>query len=405
MRELSDAKFQFVTHRIFQLSGKFWFVVSAYSDDVPGEETCLKGKVFIYKSKDDWRSKGEPTVRPNIYKLHSTALSSYPDRYDVAEQKYNASSETLTKTADMSVSFELFRNGEVYISQPSFRDEDLRKASMDYAAQWGHDFLEWVANQCYFFLRDLAHKHQHHPSTEDTVIILQLRTTDPVLWRKRIIFSLYYYIIGSKRNDGIGGQTRALGILAYCRSFEKLCKAALSPEDGRKLPEFSTEALSDSIDARIREETAREERRINRETHQRAVANGIRTTALAFAAIMVGFIAILVQSHISEQERFKFAKLYGLSVLVTENFFNIVLFLLAFLVLAWAVSSRIVLRYTLSIDTLEVGIRRRRRAALLFAAVGIAVIATSSYLWGWKTLIHMFDFIADMGNLLLSRPQ
>jgi hypothetical protein len=140
-------------------------------------------------------------VRRRLIDLSKLANSLQVDRENTANRLFSEALDDLQKTADIEISYHLFRTGEVYFAKPIFRDSHLLSASLNFAETTsGLDFDKWMADQAYFFLRDITHVHQHHSPSSDTILILQERDDDiDFSWRRRIIFSLHHYIIRSKR--------------------------------------------------------------------------------------------------------------------------------------------------------------------------------------------------------------
>jgi hypothetical protein len=389
-RDLSDAKFKPIVHLVFNLSGTFWFVLEASSREPPGEEEQLFGKIHIYKSKHDWRSLGEDTVRDAIYTMRDAALSSYGASTKWGLDAFNAASVALTDTADISTDFVLNRNGDVFFADPIVKDFSLKHASIDYAKQWGHDFLDWAVNQSYFFLRDVAHRHQHHEYSDDTVIILQKRDSDDVLWRRRVIYSLFYHIIGTKRSDGPRAQIRGLGILAYCESFQANCKRRFKDTPSAQFPEFNSAALRASVEARIQEDNFLEATRQYQQARRSLISSNIRNYTIAVLAMVIAVMALLVQPHISGDERERFSTLYNLSIFVTVNFFRIGLLLLAIFIVVWATTTHLVLSLAVGRDVLEVSLLRRRSGAIFFMGLGLVLL--SGVIWfEWSQIAELFQ--------------
>jgi len=256
-RNLSDVPFQRIIHYLCNIRGDFWFVLFAHSVDDPHVSNELRGTIYVFKSKEDWRKESEQVVRSSIQQITEQTLLNplLPEQHIRAE--LIPAQRAVKKAADIAVHFELSRTGEVYFRAPIFNNSDLEFASNDYAATTGHDFPHWVSTQCYFFLRDVCHRHQHHPPHVDNILVLQYRNpADPVVWRFNIIYSLYYYIVREKRFLDASSIFQASGVLGYAMSFRTICGEALG-DLAIRMPRFDSEALLQSLQARANEETWR----------------------------------------------------------------------------------------------------------------------------------------------------
>jgi hypothetical protein len=248
-RNLSDVLFQSIIHYFCNIEDRFYFSVAATSEGDPAYSDQIIGRIYIYKSKDDWKVKGRSAIAARIKNINDCRLSIASDRDQLIELEFLAARTALDATSDIHVDFELQRTGEIFVSSPRFLDQDLEYASTEYAVELDQDFAKWIADQCYFFLRDIAHRHQHHDPSSDTILILQKRDKEGVEWRRNVVFSLHHYIIRSKRFADARTLHQAAGILAYCNSFLKICERALG-NDIEKIPRFNEEALTQSLNAR-----------------------------------------------------------------------------------------------------------------------------------------------------------
>jgi hypothetical protein len=223
-RPLSDVLFKTVLHYIYKINGDFWFAIAASSEGVPGDTEEITGSVYIYKTEKDWKVSNN-LARNAIAVMNNNRLSMRADRTALLETTFSESETAIKRAADIKIDFWLNRSGEIFLAKPDFQDPDLERASQNYAVDLGHDLSLWMANQTYFFLRDISHGHQHHIPSADTIIILQDRVQgDKITWRRNIIYSLQHYIIRAKRGADAKSLAQAAGVLSYCMSFEALCR-------------------------------------------------------------------------------------------------------------------------------------------------------------------------------------
>jgi len=87
--------------------------------------------------------------------------------------------------------------------------------------------LRSYANQVFFCLRDLIHRHYHHNTDEELLgVTFPLNTPeghyDDRTWRRETLYGLTRLALQARRNSAIGDSKNAIGIIAYAKSFQKL---------------------------------------------------------------------------------------------------------------------------------------------------------------------------------------
>lgn len=393
-RPLSDVLFQWMIHYFCDIEGSFWFVLAARSGGPPGDTEDLLGKIYIYKSKADWREKGQPVVRGSIIGLNDIRLSFGADQHRNVERLFTLAQEKLNVTADIEIAFHLNRSGEVYFSKPLFQVEDLEYASVDYAKHTGHDFSKWVADQSYFFLRDMSHVHQHHSPTSDTILTLQERHKDDcVIWRRNIVFSLHHYIIRSKRFRDAKSVLQAVGVLGYCMSFLQICKDRIGDE-AKKIPIFNDAAMIQSLKARSDEENERATTAIIKITK----AGNVRSYILILSAILLAILVMFVQPAIDAN---KFEKLTIISEFLAEYIMPAFLAMFVFGAVCWAIAGRSWRpKRPFARDLLEVSNVRRTRSIIVFAVAALVVLMIGIVL-AWTAVIDVSRAVMALARILL----
>ena len=399
-RPLSDVLFPRIIHPYRGLSGDFWFVIAARTKAAAIDADAVSGQVFVYKSKDDWRSKADQKVRAHIAEINAQRFSLDNQRNQLAELSFDRATAVASNTADISVSFEILRDGTIFVSQPVFAEQALEEASVAFANASGLDLRSWVSNQVYFFLRDVSHNHQHHEPTSDNILVLQdYDASNDLEWRKKIIFSLHYAIIRFKRDDlSEQASYRALGILAYCKSFAMCCKTKLKDKFDNA-PIFNEEALQLSLTAKANEISSRLQAIANIQTANMARASTLRTIALGIFAIIVAVIAILIQPRINEKDKATFPNLYEASTIAAENFFSFLQLGLLIVVVTWIYTHS---DWAASTRTgralLEASYIRKGRAVTLFLASAAALVAGG--LWKFRAaVIDSYESLRDLISL------
>jgi hypothetical protein len=395
-RPLSDVLFQSIIHYLCNISGRFWFVLAARSDEEPSNAEEMQGFIGIYKSRDDWR-RHENAVRDSIQDINSLRFSLENDRDSVTERAFSNAQAHVNETADIRIAFHIFRSGEVYFSEPSFRDANLAFASNDYADKCGHNFPKWVADQSYFFLRDIAHFHQHHAPSSDTILILQRRDEADQNWRKRIIFSLYHQVIKAKRFGDAPSAYQSLGIQAYCMSFKRICSK--SPGWSEDHLRFNDSALKQSLEAKAQEGLARLAETAATGSMNLARAANWRTFALALVAIAIAGLAMLVQPRVNAEDAARFPHLHAWSDFASEHFDTVVAVCLIAILVVWMLThTGWAIKLSFSRDLLELSNVRRPRFIKIYFST--AIVGLAATLWiARPALYDITDAAKDFWHL------
>lgn len=337
-RPLSDALFKWFVHPLHQLDGSFYFVLAARSDEVPGHTEEIHGSIFIYKSHADWTAAGRSAVRPHVNAINDLVNSFENDPEAEMEAEFGRSERELKQTSDIEIQYRLFRTGEVYFAKPAFKDAELKSESILYATAQGQDFEKWVADQCYFFLRDITHVHQHHSPSSDTVLMLHYRrggkqdARGDVEWRRNVVYSLNHHIIRSKRFADTFSLFQAMGVVAYCKSFKGICAERFG-DSIPGLPPFNDESLLASLKARADERMAVAMELTTNVQIRNARATGWRIIALTLAALITALVAVFAQPFIAENKQ-----LEAVGHFLAANIFTISMMIFLVLLFVWSVT-------------------------------------------------------------------
>lgn len=300
-RNLSDSLFSGITDLVSGRTGSFWFMIigSDISQNARGSNK-VNGSVLIFSTKQSWK-RHKNIIRQSMNDIRQSILSADLDR---AHLQFRAAKRICYAAADIKSCFQIFRNGEFFISSPRFRDTKIEDQSSKYAAEKGHDFRYWIANQMYFFIRDICHNHQHHEANTDTVIVLQERDSFDTRWRENIIYSLFHFVVKLRRENDERHLNQALGILAYADAYIGITGLKNSPNLS-----YQRQALTSSISAKIGEIVA-----IDRKMDSaRSISNSHRALYFGFWAILFAIIAMLVQPQVSKDNRDRYVTLNYLS--------------------------------------------------------------------------------------------
>jgi hypothetical protein len=280
-RDLSDVPFPLVTNFLMDDSGVFYFVLLATTVVASNDpnKTNLVGNICMYKApawsicKNEVRS----LIRGDEF------------RSDVG--RFVSSVEHCSKYvrmhADAVVEFEMQRDGCVKFGSCIINTANLFE-EVENATMSTDDI---VVQQCYYFLRDISHKHQHHDKASDTILSLYKvpskqddKRSD---WRRHVLYSLLYNIIETNRKDRMIFLSRVRGVMEYAKSFCAI--SGINDQDIR----FNF--LQGSIDARISEKSPVE---AARNTHKTLIVSIIT----GFSIILIGLMNLItIRSASSKQ--------------------------------------------------------------------------------------------------------
>lgn len=99
-----------------------------------------------------------------------------------------------------------------------------------------------LANQAFYFVKDVAHVHQHHDPKHDAITEMTLIESDNEAWMQHTSYSLYRAIIRYKRFRSEKALFRASGVLAYTKAFQ----TNYPTKEGAK--KFAHEELEQSLE-------------------------------------------------------------------------------------------------------------------------------------------------------------
>lgn len=277
---------------------------------VPAQEAeKLAGEIFIMRQSINLRGLFDPVIdRLNALRVTRPLLTK-----EIEEAYAEFAAHAITHK-EISIHFELSRSGVVRFSHPKFVNATIFVNSVSHAAEDDVDFERWVADQSYFFLKDICHVHQHHSPEVDTILLLQ-RIDDPH-WQNQVSYSLHHYIIKLRRSHSRKDLNRALGVLSYARSFYQNCER----ENVDGLSSFNCEEISDSLRSRINEEDLVQSSSSSKQGHM--------LTALGF---IIAIIALSFQTPVQQN-----ATVRSITDVFAGNFQYVIISLLLIVAIAYS---------------------------------------------------------------------
>ena len=240
-RDLSDAYFKTLTHWLSGRSGKFLFTFSAVNCT---SDPSIFGNISIFFLSKNSMDAIQSIIDYNIKHLRA---NKFQENYIDGAKNLRDIEFHSAALSDISVKFKLKRTGEVEFSEPEFSNLDIQTETLRNKGN-KIDFEKWIADQTYFFMRDIVHVHQHHENSTDTILLTQPSSIGEEEWRSNILYSLYYHAIALKRHGDSFRLAQAEGILAYAQSF-----SGISRSDGVTLPKYQRAALLNSLSARTKQ--------------------------------------------------------------------------------------------------------------------------------------------------------
>jgi hypothetical protein len=130
-----------------------------------------------------------------------------------------------------------------------------------------------LAAQCFYFLKDIGHHHQHHNRHTDTITSIHVISDrlEDVKWRTATLYNMYRKVIDYKRHPKNLNFNDCLGLLAYAEAFNKISREELPDKNKRgHLPKYYYRQVSESIRAtqskierKIEEENSDADKRLN----------------------------------------------------------------------------------------------------------------------------------------------
>ena len=229
------------------------FVLTAKAKDSKKFDDPLVGTVAIICETQLWKTHFSCTFADIVNQIGDARRTTDPS-YEAIEKNFRALDSRLINDpalrAQAFVHFTLERDGLISFERPVIPDQVTRERSEEHARSQDRDLYLELADQAYFFVRDLSHRHQHHAPTAECILSLQEYPTEDLGWSSKAIFSLYNSVIIAKRGNGSSHNADALGILAYARSLKAIIHARVGQSRFENLlPIFNDETLRESIAA------------------------------------------------------------------------------------------------------------------------------------------------------------
>jgi hypothetical protein len=214
-------------------TGKFRFVmVGENSDSEVIPDAPLTGTIFVFFSSRLWKRTPEKPISAETHvRMAQRRLTQFDPEYpartlrNVFGAVHAALIAELMTCASCYAEFRLDRSGEFSLSELKER-RSMGGSSFPDLPREHKRIAHALANEIYFFAKDVSHKHQHHPARSDTMLPLSDYDGSP-RWAVNTLRALRFRIIEGFRTSTEGGYNAALGFLAYKRTFSDVVRTQL----------------------------------------------------------------------------------------------------------------------------------------------------------------------------------
>lgn len=182
---------------------------------VHDSKAMLKGSVLVH-GRPGWFS-GNQEVSRFKSKVKSIKIGRNIKIQNVASATLGTIAKTFTeKDLWAKAEFELLRSGECKIHIVDYYPK-IKNANASSAAE----IQNVLADQIFFFLRDLTHKHYHHSDEADQTTVTYPSDDDDYLWRRETLYSLSRIAMQARRKNDHTDCKTALGLIAYAKAFQR----------------------------------------------------------------------------------------------------------------------------------------------------------------------------------------
>jgi hypothetical protein len=212
-------------------TGKFRFVfigVNADGEVVP--EAPISGYVFVFFSSELWKKTPyESPSAESLVKAAQKKLAQYDPETPIYalraafDADFNRLIADLEARASCWAEFRLDRSGEFSLKE---LHEHAMRSALPGIPRDRQRVVSALANEIYYFAKDISHKHQHHLPRDGTMLSLGNYDGTP-RWAVNTLRSLRFRIIEGFRLSTETGYSSALGFLAYKRTFADVARNRL----------------------------------------------------------------------------------------------------------------------------------------------------------------------------------
>ena len=256
-RKLLDAVLPFkniLAKFVLRLEGTFWCsCIAKCSNDSTLIEDKLEGRLLIFNGKKLWKKNGAEKIIHQKQALlkQFQFLENDSNIISYYEEEFNSLKNSLGLLSSFYVDFTMGRDGVVTFTIPDQLDISPDAPAFPEDTKAREHLIHVVSSQLFFFLRDIAHRHQHHDPKTNTIVDLYRVNGDDYTWRCDTLRNLYRKILEFKRSRQELIYSSSLGMLAYVNSFKAITADAYKSQSSMKelRPKLNDKTLTESIRA------------------------------------------------------------------------------------------------------------------------------------------------------------
>ena len=217
---------------------------SAANEDGSDVQGVMKGRLYLIDETAPDRLPFRPwaVVEEQWSELRKTHAQ--PARHPAARQALlKELDEAFAPKAFGSFAVSLHRDGVLELEP----DENVCALSAaGFNGPHGDDITGYIANQAYFFIKDIAHTHRHHPASADSITTAS--PSPPQDWAANTLFGLHRKVVDLRRTGKAPRLFNALGVLAYISSFSAIAEVRVGKKPHLT---YNTKQIEDAIKAHL----------------------------------------------------------------------------------------------------------------------------------------------------------
>ena len=238
------------------ITSDFWFICIAECDN-KDVHAPLKGTLCLIEDTKTWKRSIRPTIQEIFKKLDDFSTPKNKNS-DVALDAYlkengiDGQIKNLERQSLYSARFSLERDGVVTMYPSPCAANEEPSADTESCCKDNHENNQGkVYAQLFYFFKDIAHIHQHHCPTTDTLSKLypKLSGESDLAWINKTLKTLYSKVLEYRRDRHEDSYHSTLGLLAYVDAFVKIAKKSLADEEHKNLVLRNHDTLKASIHA------------------------------------------------------------------------------------------------------------------------------------------------------------
>lgn len=207
----------------------------AIKEDAQG---ALKGTILVF-SRGGWTTSAGASQSPAGWmsdEIHRVTQAGQSGGNQAATLRASMPTiiSSLRPSSAYTVDCEIYRSGKAVLELSGTAKKLLFAPSVAHsAAEMADRDIQYICNQAFMFLKDVAHNHRHHHKKQDT-ITLAYPEDDKSSWIRDTAYSIHRRVIVKRRSSEPKELYDALGLMAYMASLKKLADAEYEESDNKE---------------------------------------------------------------------------------------------------------------------------------------------------------------------------